>query len=399
MFDATFSPATGDAIPADLMLPLVLDALPVAVFWKDRQSRLLGCNRVFAEIAGVSHPDELVGKSPLDLCAAESAARVMADDAQVMTSGRPMMGIQEEIVLPDGRSRWNETNKLPLRDPRGEIIGVLVTIKDVTERRHFELERARLIEEITTARDAALEASAAKSMFVANMSHELRTPLNAIIGYAEMIQEETPRENAEHADLECILNSARHLLGLVNDILDMSKLAAGRMVANKEVVSPTAITREVMDALAPAARANNVVLDWGDKPKGFMTLCDATKLRQCVFNLVSNACKFTKDGAVHVSIGIDDARPRETFVISVTDTGIGMSEEQMKALFQPFAQADASIARKYGGTGLGLVITRSLAQLMGGDISVASEPGKGSTFTLWLPLLPVASNCARNAVA
>jgi signal transduction histidine kinase len=228
-------------------------------------------------------------------------------------------------------------------------------------------------------------------LFVANMTHELRTPLNAIIGYAELIQEDTNDvADQTKSDLARILVAARHLLGLVNDILDISKIAAGAVVVQQDIVMPAAIVGEVMDALGAAAVRNSTRLCWSKPPTSVTTLCDAVKLRQCVFNLVSNACKFTANGEVGISLTVDEDGPAPIFAVEVRDTGIGMTAEQLSRMFQPFSQADASITRAYGGTGLGLALTRSLAQAMGGDVAVTSTPGEGSTFTLRLPCLAVA---------
>jgi PAS domain S-box-containing protein len=378
------------------MLILVLDALPVTIFWKDRDSVYLGCNQKFAEEAGLTHPAEIVGKSDIDCFAPMQAAAFRADDAQVMRSGQPKLGIEEPLTLPSGETVWVETNKLPLCNAAGEIIGVLGTSKDITARRNAVEERDRLIDRLNIARDAAVTASVSKSRFVANMSHELRSPLNAIIGYAELLQEEGDPDAAVGGDLDSILASARVLHGLVNDVLDVSKLSAGGMIAQRDVVSPTEIAEEVMRALAPMARAGNTRLRWAAPPPDLITLGDAVKLHQCVFNLVSNACKFTRNGAVEVALTLDDDGPHPAFTIAVRDTGIGLTAEEIGKLFDAFTQTDPGVTRGYGGAGLGLVITRSLAQLMGGDVFVRSAPGKGSTFTLRLPCPPAESAAARS---
>jgi signal transduction histidine kinase len=223
------------------------------------------------------------------------------------------------------------------------------------------------------------------------MTHELRTPLNAIIGYAELIQEDASDISSQtNSDLARILVAGRHLLSLVNDILDISKIGAGAVVVQQDIVMPAAIVGEVMDALGGAAARNSTRLRWTKPPTMVTTLCDAVKLRQCVFNLVSNACKFTANGEVTISLAIDEESDAPAFTVEVRDTGIGMTAEQLSRLFQPFSQADASITRAYGGTGLGLALTRSLAQAMGGDVSVTSAPGEGSTFSLRLPCPTVA---------
>jgi signal transduction histidine kinase len=278
-----------------------------------------------------------------------------------------------------------------MRSNDGQVIGIICTYQDITHERRMREERDRMIGELTIARDQAISANAAKSMFVANMTHELRTPLNAIIGYSELIQEDASEISSQaNSDLTRILLAARHLLGLVNDILDISKISAGAVVVQQDIVMPAAIIGEVMDALGEAATRNSTKLRWTKPPTMVTTLCDAVKLRQCVFNLVSNACKFTAHGEVTISLAVDEEGEDQSFTVEVRDTGIGMTAEQLSRLFQPFSQADASITRAYGGTGLGLALTRSLAQAMGGDVSVTSTPGEGSTFTLRLPCPAVA---------
>jgi len=370
------------------MLSLVLDAMPVRVFWKDRDGRYLGCNQLFAQEVGLNDPREIVGKTDFDFCTTEQAETFRADDIEVMNAGVASMSVERPAVLANGETVWVEASKHPLRDSAGEIIGVLATCLDITERRKASDERARLIEDLITARDAALSASASKSAFVANMSHELRTPLNAIIGYSELLREETTDESAAR-DLDRILAAGRPLRGLVNDILDLSKLGAGRMMLHDEAVSPAVVVSEVMEALALMAAKDGTTLRWAAPPPSFSTISDALKLRQCVLNLVSNACKFAKGGVVEVSLKREWRAGASEFLISVRDTGIGISPEQMSRLFQPFAQAEHGIARQYGGTGLGLAITRQLAQAMGGDVVAESALGEGATFTLRLPNRPL----------
>jgi PAS domain S-box-containing protein len=375
-------------LSAETMLIAVLDAIPGGVFWKDRESRLLGCNQKFLYDSGAACTANIIGKTNFESYEPEQAAAYRAADIEVMTTGRAKVGINEQLKLASGETIWVETNKVPLRAATGEVIGVLGTYQDVTVRRLASEERKRLIDDLTIARNLAIEAHAAKSAFIANMSHELRTPLNAIIGYGELIQEESGDESSP--DIERILFAARHLLGLVNDILDLSKISAGAMSIEPEVMAPDAVIREVIATLTPIAERNNTKLRWSGAPLDMMTLCDPIRLRQCLFNLVSNACKFTKDGVVEVSLKYVDQDGLPMFVAAVRDTGIGMSPEQIEKLFTPFLQADASIGRRYGGTGLGLAITRSLAQMMGGDVAVRSTLGEGSTFELALPCPPAA---------
>ncbi len=277
--------------------------------------------------------------------------------------------------------------------------------RELVEERN-KLDRA--LRELAVARDQALEASRAKSTFLANMSHELRTPMNAIIGYSEMLAEEAAELGQEDfvPDLQKILAAGKHLLGLINDILDLSKIEAGRMELYLETFDLQTMIHDVATTIQPlvAKKANTLKVEAA--PHLGVMRADLTKVRQALFNLLSNASKFTENGTITLTVqresdrsGVAEQRsggageqesrgaplPGDWIIFSVSDTGIGMTPEQMGRLFQAFTQADASTTRKFGGTGLGLTITRHFCQMMGGDVIVESEPGQGTTFIIRLP--------------
>jgi signal transduction histidine kinase len=237
------------------------------------------------------------------------------------------------------------------------------------------LQNARLFQQLK-------EASAHKSQFLANMSHELRTPLNAIIGYSEMLREEAQETGAESmlVDLERINSSGKHLLGLINAVLDLAKIEAGKMEVYLEDVPIPDLIREVGTLAQPlvAKNRNRLVVEAGD---GGQVRADRTKLRQSLLNLLSNAAKFTQEGTITLRV----ARSEGWIRFAVSDTGIGMTPEQMTRLFKEFSQADASTSRNYGGTGLGLALSKRFSQMMGGDVTVESEAGRGTTFTILMP--------------
>jgi len=240
-------------------------------------------------------------------------------------------------------------------------------------------------EALEAARQEAVTANQVKSEFLANMSHELRTPLNAIIGYSQLLQEDAVDAGDETSlpDLKKIENAGKHLLGLINDILDLSKIEAGRMDLYVEAVDVPALVEDVRLMVEPLAGKNGNRLVFECPPDAGAIRSDVTKLKQCLLNLLSNACKFTEQGAVTLKV----TRSADGMIdFAVSDTGIGMTEAQMAKLFQAFVQADGSTTRRFGGTGLGLAITRSFAKIMGGDVTVSSEVGKGSTFLLRLPV-------------
>ena len=251
------------------------------------------------------------------------------------------------------------------------------------------IQNARLFRELEAKSGELQVASRHKSEFLANMSHELRTPLNAIIGYSEMLQEEARDQHAEGfvPDLQRIHSAGKHLLELINAVLDLSKIEAGKMELYLESFEVAPLVRDVAAVLEPLAQKNANRLEIHCAPDVGAMRADLTKLRQALFNLLSNACKFTEQGAVTVGVTREPATAEggDSVVFAVRDTGIGMTPEQMARLFEEFGQADASTTRRYGGTGLGLALSRRLCRMMGGDISVASEPGLGSTFTIRLP--------------
>ena len=256
-------------------------------------------------------------------------------------------------------------------------------IADEVARLHAEAERAAA----QAARQEAEQANQAKSAFLANMSHELRTPMNAIIGYSEMLIEEASELQPDEfvPDLLKIKAAGKHLLGLINAVLDLSKIEAGKMTLYLEEFDLAEMLREVVATVQPLLAKNGNRLEL-DCPAGVGTVCaDLTKVRQCLLNLLSNASKFTDHGCVSLRVNLVSDGAAERLHIAVSDTGIGMTDEQMSRLFQSFSQADSSTTRRYGGTGLGLAISRQFARQMGGDITVTSEPGRGSTFTLELP--------------
>jgi signal transduction histidine kinase/CheY-like chemotaxis protein len=257
---------------------------------------------------------------------------------------------------------------------------LVLAMEDVTERRRAEAE-------VATAKEAAETANRTKSLFLANMSHELRTPLNAILGFSEMLQEESIERGLQDfsADLQKISTAGKHLLGLINDILDLSKIEAGKMDLHLEGFDISSLIAEVASTIEMQVEKNGNTLEITCAPDvGFMR-ADLSKVRQGLFNLISNAAKFTHDGQIKVAAERQSMDGIDWIIFRVSDTGIGLSSDQIVRLFQSFTQADASTTRKFGGTGLGLALTRRFCQMMGGDVSVHSLPGRGSVFTIQLP--------------
>jgi PAS domain S-box-containing protein len=293
-------------------------------------------------------------------------------------ASRQPYATEHRLRALSGAYRHMSVRAVPIVEGDGTVREWVGTHTDITERKEAEAA-------IEAARAAAEAANAAKSQFLANMSHELRTPLSAVIGYSEMVQEELEDLGAADliADMKKIEANARHLLGLINDVLDISKIEADRVEIYAEDFAVATVVREVATTVEGLIDKKGNILEL-DLAEGLGTArTDVTKLRQCLINLLSNAAKFTENGTITLAV----ARAGETLRFAVSDTGIGMTPEQVAKLFERFTQADASTTRRFGGTGLGLAITRAFAEMLGGAITVDSREGVGTTFTLVLPAM------------
>ncbi len=363
---------------------LVLESTSEGIFGVDTGGQVIFINRAAATLVGF-RKDELLGKPihglihhsradgrpyPVEECPMHAA----------FTEGTASKIDNEVLWRKDGSSFDVEYSSTPLRKDN-RLVGAVIVFRDITQRKIAEAE-------LLQARDDAEAANRAKSAFLANMSHELRTPMNAIIGYSEMLLEEAEDLDMESfvSDLQKIHGAGNHLLALINDILDLSKIEAGKMDLYVESFPVEEMLRDISATVgALVAKNNNRFEARGGEGAGDM-VSDLTKVRQTLFNLISNAAKFTENGMISLSVERqNDESGREWIVFEVTDTGIGIAPEKIDTLFEEFTQADESTTRKYGGTGLGLAITRRFSELMGGSISCRSQPGRGSTFTVRLP--------------
>jgi len=330
-----------------------------------------------------------------DFSAALRAATLQREPDQVADL-QPSSRANELVMRLGYRARL----VVPLLAP-DQIVGALVVrrkasgefpqstidlLKTFAAQSVLAIQNARLFAEIEQKSRQLAEASQHKSQFLASMSHELRTPLNAVIGLTEMMVTHAARFGTEKAQepLRRVNAAGTHLLGLINEVLDLSKIEAGKLELNPEPVNLARLIDEVIGTAGQLAEKNKnrLVVDC-DENVGLLT-ADPMRLKQILLNLLSNSCKFTKEGEVALKVR-KVADGRDWIELAVADTGIGMTAEQLAKLFQEFTQADSLTARRYGGTGLGLALLRKLARMMSGDVTVTSEPGHGSVFTLRLP--------------
>ena len=349
----------------------LVDNSPVAIVTLDVDHDVVSCNPAFEKLFDYSE-EEVVGKNLDDLITTEETRREAVSYTEQALENHTVKAISKRC-RKDGSLVDVEVLGVPVVVD-GRRVGLMALYHDISE--------------LLEARRQAEAANSAKSQFLANMSHELRTPLNAIIGYSEMLREEAEELKLDEfvSDLEKIGFAGHHLLTLINDILDLSKIEAGKMDLHVQTFDLRSLVEDVVTTASPLAERNGNRLEAECAVDGAMRL-DPTRVRQILLNLLSNACKFTRDGTIRLQARTVNGDRGEWVEIQVSDSGIGLTEEQVGRLFEAFSQADASTAAKYGGTGLGLAISRRFCRMMGGDIEVQSEVGRGSTFTVMLPVV------------
>ncbi len=353
-----------------------------SVIFTRPDGRIEWVNEAFTRISGHAFAD-VVGHTPSEVLDAPSTSRGALQTLHDAQRERRPCVIEIENLTKDGRRLWMEVSMTPVLKPDGSADVFIAIERDITQAKaHAAV--------LAAAREAAEAAAQAKSAFLATMSHEIRTPMNGVIGVAELL-EETRLDPQQRQYVGTIIESGRALLTIINDVLDLSKFQAGKVELRIEPFSVADCVSGALDLLRPTAQKKGIALSCELPIPFHRHLGDAGRLRQILLNLIGNAVKFTTEGQVSVTVALDPGAQRDTIRIAIADTGIGIAADRIGHVFDSFTQADATISRQFGGTGLGLTISRLMAQQMGGDIEVSSVLGQGSVFTvtLRLPAAPV----------
>lgn len=357
----------------------ILDNIPCYIYWKDLNCVYIGCNQKFAQAAGYHSPNDIIGKSDFNLAWGKTEAQLFRQSDQEVLQGIAKLNFEEPQLQADGKYATVLASKVPMRDKRGNIIGILGIYFDITDRKKAE-------EELKLAKERAEVANKTKSDFLAVVSHELRIPLTGILGMAQLLNEDKLlTEQQEH--VTDIIKSGEYLLSVVTDILDYAKLEAGKTEIFLAPLDFRKLIEETATMLSSKVKEKGLelLINYAhDAPH--LIISDARTLRHVLLNLTGNAVKFTSKGYIWINVECSKKNKQQaTLVLSVRDSGIGISKDKHATIFDRFSQADASTTRRYGGTGLGLAITKAYVEELGGKISVRSEPNKGAVFSCTLP--------------
>jgi two-component system sensor histidine kinase/response regulator len=366
------------------LLRTLIDSLPDLIFFKDSKGHYILNNKAHLKYLGAETQEEVVGKTTFDFNPLDVADKFNEEEMEIVRTGEPVIEKEENILYPELKEKFcHLTNKIPLKDDSGKVVGILGVSHNITNRKKAEEAIKKAYAELEETNKNLKKANKVKSQFLANMSHEIRTPLNAIIGMTGLLMD--TKLDVEQRDFaETIYNSGDILLALINDILDFSKIEAQKIEIEKQPFDVRDCVEEALDIIASKAADKNIELVYSiDDGLSTNVVGDVTRVRQILVNLLGNAIKFTDEGEVEVSVS---GQLRDHYVyqlhFSVRDTGIGIPLDRQDNVFQSFTQVDASTTRKFGGTGLGLTISRQLSELMGGTMWVESAgvPGEGTTF-------------------
>ncbi|NBD95754.1 MAG: transporter substrate-binding domain-containing protein [Gammaproteobacteria bacterium] len=359
----------------------LIDHIPSLIYYKDNELRFTGCNKAYERAFALSR-DDITGKCVTELSYLPLSQREEFEEEQrrLLELGG---SISREITLDFASGTRHEMlySAARIHGPDGSPLGIVGLLVDITVQKRVE-------SELAVARDRAQAADRVKSAFLATMSHELRTPLNSIIGFTGILLQELagPLNGEQTKQLEMVRNSSQHLLTLINDVLDISRIEAGEMTLAEAPFDVAATVDKVVEMMRPLAERKQIGLEVRHEREPGRRIGDARRFEQILLNLIGNAIKFTESGSVDVGVDTQAADGHNPVVITIRDSGIGIRKEDMRNLFRPFRQIDSTLSRKHEGTGLGLVICKRLTELMNGDIEVSSRWGAGTTFTLRLPL-------------
>lgn len=360
-------------------LRTLLDTIPDLIWLKNTDGVYLSCNARFEHFFGAKEA-EIIGKTDYDFVDEELADFFTYKDRKAIKNGKPTINEEQITYADDGHNEYLETIKSPMYDSSGKLIGVLGVGRDITERKQAG-------DALLHAKMDAEAANRTKSEFLANMSHELRTPLNSIFGFSQMLDERIPGDlNEKQADyVSNIMKSSKHLIELINDILDLSKVEAGKMQLECENFQVDDLIDETVALMQPLAKNKNIELVTDSHTCKKNICADRKKIKDVLHNLLSNSIKFTPEkGKVRIQADCTNGMLN----ISVSDTGIGISEENQQKIFEPFKQINSFMTRDTEGTGLGLAIVKRYVEMHNGKLRVESEVGKGSTFTFMIPVKP-----------